>query len=379
MVIMHEGASAAARAKCSQDIARDPDGRVLLSTNTVTGEETYINMGATCSIEPVCDDMATCYPQLQNRSGMLVLVDGEDGWFLRMDGVTHYRLRPRFTSASAPSRRSRSGFFNMEGHAGATLLIWEHTLDSNGKPCSNPRAIVPRWDVPHIVKEPVEVDVRSFGVRMPPTTRENPNYGIMGMMHIIPPALAWLWRLVAPRGFNNPSIVTGNELKSEGVGSYWPFATGLRVKQANLLLDQIMNCPNTRYVAHPEPAHRPSIRSVLQLSGSRASISPATAGARIRREHIEPARCPLLGYAMKDMTIDGQRIRSKYLRVDTQDRVGTEGYDAGAKILTDFFRKELAKFDTPDLDPARQADHRLLHERWQARGLRGNHPRPISN
>ncbi len=54
---------------------------------------------------------------------------------------------------------------------------------------------------------------------------------------------------------------------------------------------------------------------------------------------------------MKDLTIDGQKIRSKYLRVDTQDRVGTDGYDAGAKILTDFFRKELAKFDTPELDP----------------------------
>ena len=35
----------------------------------------------------------------------------------------------------------------------------------------------------------------------------------------------------------------------------------------------------------------------------------------------------------------------------TQDRVGEDGYDAGAKILTDFFRKEVAKFDTPDLDP----------------------------
>ena len=54
---------------------------------------------------------------------------------------------------------------------------------------------------------------------------------------------------------------------------------------------------------------------------------------------------------MKDLTIDGQKIRSKFLRVDTQDRVGTDGYDAGAKILTDFFRKELAKFDTPELDP----------------------------
>ena len=38
---------------------------------------------------------------------------------------------------------------------------------------------MPRWDIPHIVKEPVEVDVRSFGVRMPPSTRENPNYGCL--------------------------------------------------------------------------------------------------------------------------------------------------------------------------------------------------------
>ena len=75
------------------------------------------------------------------------------------------------------------------------------------------------------------------------------------------------------------------------------------------------------------------------------------AGAKIRREHLEPARCPLLGYAMKDLTIDGQKIRSKFLRVETQDRVGTDGYDAGAKILTDFFRKELVKFDTPELEP----------------------------
>ena len=306
-------------------------------------------MGTTCSIEPVCDDMATCYPQLQNNSGKLVLVDGEDGWFLRMDGVTHYGCDPVYERICTEPKEPLC-FFNMEGHAGATLLIWEHTLDSNGKPCSNPRAIVPRWDIPHIVKEPVEVDVRSFGVRMPPSTRENPNYGIMGMMHIIPPALAWLWRLVAPRGFNNPSIVTGNELKSEGVGSYWPFATGLRVKQANLLLDQILKSPNTRYVLIPNQ-HIGVYKVGFAAEWISREYLARHGGAKIRREHLEPARCPLLGYAMKDMTIDGQRIRSKYLRVDTQDRVGEDGYDAGAKILTDFFRKEVAKFDTPDLDP----------------------------
>ena len=270
-------------------------------------------------------------------------------WFLRMDGVTHYGCDPVYERICTEPKEPLC-FFNMEGHPGATLLIWEHTLDSNGKPCSNPRAIVPRWDVPNIVKEPVEVDVRSFGVRMPPSTRDNPNYGIMGMLHIIPPALAWLWRLIAPRGFNNPSIVTGNELKSEGVGSYWPFATGKRVKQANLLLHQIVDSPNTRYVLIPNQ-HIGVYKVGFAAEWISREYLARHGGAKIRREHLEPARCPLLGYAMKDLTIDGQKIRSKFLRVDTQDRVGTDGYDAGAKILTDFFRKELAKFDTPELEP----------------------------
>lgn len=40
-------------------------------------------------------------------------------------------------------------------------------------------------------------------------------------------------------------------MKSEGVGSYWPFATGRKVTQANLLLKQIMACPNTLNVLIP--------------------------------------------------------------------------------------------------------------------------------
>jgi hypothetical protein len=57
----------------------------------------------------------------------------------------------------------------------------------------------PAQIVPHVVHGSVPVDLRSFGVRTPPCTREAPSYGIMGMFHVLPPALAWLWRLVAPR------------------------------------------------------------------------------------------------------------------------------------------------------------------------------------
>jgi hypothetical protein len=31
--------------------------------------------------------------------------------------------------------------------------------------------------------------------------------------------------------------------------------------------------------------------------------------------------------------------------------VGEEAFAAGAKILSDFFKRELAAFDTPELDP----------------------------
>ena len=58
LVIMHEGASGGGKSEMLQDIAREPDGEVLLSTNTVTGEKTYLHIGSTCKIEPVCDDMA---------------------------------------------------------------------------------------------------------------------------------------------------------------------------------------------------------------------------------------------------------------------------------------------------------------------------------
>ena len=376
LVIMHEGASGGGKSEMLQDIAREPDGEVLLSTNTVTGEKTYLHIGSTCKIEPVCDDMATCYPGVQNNSGKLVLVDGEDGWFLRMDGVTHYGCDPVYERICTEPKEPLC-FFNMEGHPGATLLIWEHTLDSNGKPCSNPRAIVPRWDVPNIVKEPVEVDVRSFGVRMPPSTRDNPNYGIMGMLHIIPPALAWLWRLIAPRGFNNPSIVTGNELKSEGVGSYWPFATGKRVKQANLLLHQIVDSPNTRYVLIPNQ-HIGVYKVGFAAEWISREYLARHGGAKIRREHLEPARCPLLGYAMKDLTIDGQKIRSKFLRVDTQRPRRHRRLRCRRKDPDRLLPQGAGEVRYAGAGAARQADHRLLHERRHAGGLREDHSdRPL--
>lgn len=58
--------------------------------------------------------------------------------------------------------------------------------------------ILPRQIVPGIVNKPAAVNVRSLGVRTPLCTHQKPAKGILGLFHVLPAALAWLWRLVAP-------------------------------------------------------------------------------------------------------------------------------------------------------------------------------------
>ncbi len=78
---------------------------------------------------------------------------------------------------------------------------------------------------------------------------------------------------------------------------------------------------------------------------------PERGHAKFSSNVIEPARCPILGYAMKSINMEGQSIANVFLRVETQPEVGIEGYDAGAKILLDFFKTEAAQYLEPDLDP----------------------------
>ena len=208
--------------------------------------------------------------------------------------------------------------------------------------------ILPREIVPGVVNNPVTVDVRSFGVRTPPCSKDKPDYGIIGLFHILPPALAWLWRLVSPRGHANPSIVGGGGMESEGVGSYWPFATGTRVPHANMLLEQIINTPRMRYTLVPNQhigvwkvGFKPQLlmREYLTRRGN----------AKLRSDQTQNARCSLLGYEVNYLTIEGAKIPSRFLQVHRQTEVGTEGYDAGAQILYDFFKKELQQYLTPEL------------------------------
>ena len=353
-VIALVGASGGGKSEMLEDFHREDDDRLLIGTHTVTGEKYYMTLGESCKIHPIADDMACALKSIQDpTSGKLRILDAENGWFLRMDGMNAYGNNPLYERICIHPSEPLV-FFNMDGIPGSTCLIWEHVIESNGKPCSNPRVILPRKMLDNIVPdtEPVEVDVRSFGVRMPPSTAKNPNYGVMGMLQVVPQSIAWLWRLVSPRGFKNPSIAdtnAGSGLKAEGVGSYWPFATGLKVTQANLLLEQIMNSPNTTNVLIPNQHIGAYHVGFMGEWLSREYLARHL--GTVRAKHLVPARCALFGYALDEMKLDGQFVRQTFLRPETQSKLGTEGYDAGAKILADFIKEQVAQFVCDDLDP----------------------------
>jgi hypothetical protein len=346
---MHEGASGGGKSEMIQNLVREPNGQILIGQNAVTGERRVISIPLFCSFFPATDDMALCHPSFQHSNGKLTVADAENAWFIRVDGVTGYGDDP-FLEKITINPGVPLLFLNLDTRPDGTALIWNHTEDTPGKRCPNPRVVLPREIVPGVISQPVTVDVRNFGVRMPPCTAGKPTYGIAGLFHILPPALAWLWRLVSPRGYANPSITGGGDMESEGAGSYWPFATGKRVRHANLLLEQIVNTPRVRYTLTPNQhigawkvGFKPQLlmREYLTRRGN----------AKLRHDQLRPARCPLLGYELNYLTIEGSPIPTRFLKVYRQAEVGEGGYDAGAAILRDFFRKELVSYLEPDLLP----------------------------
>ncbi len=348
VTFMHEGASGGGKSEMLQLPHRLPDGRLLLGDNLYKDDKRYLELSKSCDLLPVADDMALCHPSLQRDDQKLWLEDAEEGWFVRVDHIKEYGTDTELEKLTAVPPKPLL-FLNIESVPGGRAMIWDHVYDEPGKPCPNPRVILPRDIVPGIISEPVNIDIRSIGLRTPPCTAEEPNYGIVGLMHVLPPALAWLWRLVAPRGHANPSIIQTSGISSEGVGSYWPFATGKKVKQANLLLEQIVQTPKVQYILTPNQnigawgtGFMPQwvVRDYLARKGS----------AKFSQEQITPARCNLLGYALKFMTFEGRNIPPWMLQVELQREVGEEGYDKGAVILREFFHRMLNNFMTPDLD-----------------------------
>jgi hypothetical protein len=346
--ILHEGASGGGKSEMLEYPHREEDGRLLLGKNQITGEKFYFSLTQSCKLRPVTDDMALSLPSFKTDEKKLVVYDAENAWFIRLNHITNYGTDPHLERLCIHPSEPLI-FMNLDGKKESTCLIWEHTEDAPGKPCPNPRVIFPRNMVPNVVNEPVEVDFRSFGIRTPISSAENPSYGIIGMLHILPPALAWLWRLVAPRGASNPSIIGTDELSSEGVGSFWPFATGKYINHANHLLRQIVDTPKTRYILFPNQHIGVWKVSFMPQWICREWIA-RRGQAKFRQEQLDVARSSLLGYLPNMLMVDGVRIMKMFLEVNKQPEVGDIGYDKGEEILFNFFKKELSKYNCSEID-----------------------------
>ncbi|MGF1508363.1 MAG: DUF4914 family protein [Myxococcota bacterium] len=351
VTIMHEGASGGGKSEMLEQVHREDDGTLLLGENVINGDRRSVPLARGCELAPVTDDMALCPSHLQDLTNQkkLVLTDAEDSWFVRVNHINRYGTDPHLERMTIAPQEPLL-FLNIDAPPGSRALIFEHIEDAPGTPCPNPRVVIPRRIVPGIKNGPVVVDIRSFGVRAPPCTREQPTYGILGLFHILPPALAWLWRLTAPRGHANPSITDSGGMTSEGVGSYWPFATGRRVDQANLLLRQIMRTRDTLFILCPNQ-HIGAWRVGFMPQWIAREYLARRGSVPFRDEQIQPARSPLLGYTLRSLQVEGTPIGAWFLRVETQPEVGEAAYDVGAQMLQDFFAEQLALFDDPDLEP----------------------------
>ncbi|NPV39114.1 hypothetical protein BREVNS_2443 [Brevinematales bacterium NS] len=348
LVMLHEGASGGGKSELHQQIRREKDNKIVLATHLRTQDKIYLELNESCDLMPITDDITLVHPKFQKNHKKMVIKDAEQGWFVRVDNIPHYGTDPHLESICTQPAEPLV-FLNIDAVPNSTALIWEHIEDAPGKKCPNPRVILPKRLIPDVIDQAVAVDVRSFGVRTPPCFDDAPSYGIIGIAHVLPPALAWLWRLVSPRGHANPSITSNTAaLSSEGVGSFWPFATGKMVRHANLLLEQFQDFTDTLYLLIPNQhigAYKVGfmpewvVREYLAKRGS----------ARIKPSQLVPARCSLLGYALEYMKFEGIYIPKSLLQVNLQSDVGDEAYDKGAEMLQAFFKEELKQFLTRDL------------------------------
>jgi len=139
-------------------------------------------------------------------------------------------------------------------------------------------------------------------------------------------------------------------MTSEGIGSFGPFLAGKATNFANLLLDQMANFPGVRYILLPNQYIGIYKVGFMPQWVAREYIA-RRGSAKLNPSQLVPARLPLLGYCLESLKVDGQHIRPSLLRPETQTAVGEEGYDAGGKMLTDFFKRELQKYDKSILSP----------------------------
>ena len=176
VTILHEGASGGGKSEMLEPVHREADGQLLVGPQHGDGRKAA----------PLVAPRLRTASRLRRHGAVPSFLAGRRGKTRR--SRRRERLVPAFQSHLALRYRPLLGrpllssaepllMLNMDGKPRSTCLIWEHIADAPGKPCSNPRVIMPRRLVPDVVNDPVSVDIRSFGIRTPPCTRNSPVMG----------------------------------------------------------------------------------------------------------------------------------------------------------------------------------------------------------
>ena len=159
--------------RCWKKFIENPMKRVLLGEHTVTGERFEIRLGETCEIFPIADDMVMAHRDMQDDSHKLAITDAENGWFLRVDGDNYYGNIPMYERISIHPPEPVE-FFNIDGRGQVPRVLDLGAYQRAKRQTVLPtlRVILPREMADNIYPddEAALVDVRSFGVRMPPST-----------------------------------------------------------------------------------------------------------------------------------------------------------------------------------------------------------------
>src|SRR5690606_3050156 len=105
-------------------------------------ESRFLELPRTCELQPVTDDMALCHSSLQDAQGKLALTDAEAGWFVRVNHITKYGTDLNLEGLTAAPPEPLL-FLSIDTVPGGRALIWDHIEDAPGKPCPNPRVVIP--------------------------------------------------------------------------------------------------------------------------------------------------------------------------------------------------------------------------------------------
>jgi len=74
-------------------------------------------------------------------------------------------------------------------------------------------------------------------------------------------------------------------------------------------------------------------------------------GARFSPGQVGESACTLLGYQLNSIKVEGTFLPRELLDVSRQPEVGEQGFMLGSRMLSDFFKQELRKFDSAELEP----------------------------